>query len=98
MDSALIDVLRERERLLARIEQQRSAVAVSVAGLATPLALVDRAVGVCRYLRAHPLAAGVMVAAIVALRARLALRWLVRGLGLWRMGRQLRSLVQRLGI
>jgi len=98
MDAALSKVLQERERILARIGRQRSEVVVAVHGLATPIALLDRAAGLARYMRTHPALVGVAVAAVVALRTRSVLGLLTRGIGLWRVSRQLRSLLHRFGL
>jgi len=98
MDATLIKVLQERERLLAQVGQQRAAIASSVAGLATPIALVDRIAGIGRYLRTHPVVVGGLVAAVVAMRTRSVLGVLTKGVGLWRILRQVRSLAHRLGL
>ena len=54
MDQALMNALLERQRLLARIEQQRLGIESSFAGLARPASLIDRAGDIGRFLRSHP--------------------------------------------
>jgi len=97
MDSALTRILVERERLLARIGEQRRAVGAAVDGLATPIAVLDRALEAARYLRSHPLAVGIAVAAVVALRTRSLFGLAARGFGIWRLVRRVRLLARRLG-
>ncbi len=97
MDAALTRIRLQREQILARVGAQRAAVATSFAGLATPISLVDHALGAARYLRAHPVALAVLVAAVVALRTRSILGLAARGLGVWRLVRQVRAISQRLG-
>jgi len=94
MDAALTKVRLERERILARIAGQRAAVVTSFAGLATPISLLDRVIGVGQFWRSHPAA----LAVVVALRARSVLRLLARGIGLWRIAREVRLMARRLGL
>ena len=97
MQSALTRIQLERERILACIVTQRTVVATSFAGLAVPIALVDRTLGAARYLRAHPVVLAALVAAVVVLRTRSVVGLLARGFGLWRIVRQLRTVTRRLG-
>jgi len=97
MDTALSKTLRERERILARIGRQRADVVLAIHGLATPIAVLDRATVVARYLRARPALVGIAVAVLVALRTRSATGLLARGFGLWRVASRLRALVRRYG-
>ncbi len=80
-------MLEKRARLQAQCEAQRAEIAAHVAGLARPIALADRIVGMTTrisvYLRAHPLVLGALVAALVVLRRR----------GLWKLGKH--ALAQR---
>ncbi len=98
MNASLIKILQERERILARVGQQRVGIASSIAALSAPLSLVDRAIGIARYMRAHPAAVGIVVAILVALRTRSVLGMLARGIGIWRVFRQVRLLARRFGV
>jgi len=98
MDAALSKILLEREQLLTRIARQRSDVEVAVAGLAGPVAVIDRAVEFGRFLRAHPLAAGAMVALIVVLSRRTIFGTLTAGLGAWRVLRHVQVMLRRIRI
>ena len=98
MDAALAKVLLERERLLARIARQRSDVEVAFAGLAGPVAAIDRAVEFGRFLRAHPLVAGGLVALIVVLSRRTLFGALTSGIGAWRLLRHVQVMLRRVRI
>ena len=80
----LIEVARRKERLIARGEQQRIVISVACLRLQKPLGVLDRGIAIARYLKAHPLVlgAGVAVAAIVGRRNLL--RWVGRGVFVWR--------------
>ena len=94
MERSLAAVLVKRERLRARIEDQRRDVARYTSGLASPIAVVDGIVAAGRFLRTHPLAALATVAALVILRGRALLRIAVRSLALWRLARRAQSLLR----
>lgn len=83
----LIELARRKERLIARSEQQRIVISVACLRLQKPLGVVDRGIAIARFLKANPLvlAAGVVAAAIVG-RSNL-LRWVGRGLVVWRAWR-----------
>jgi len=95
MSDALTKVLLQRERLLNRVAGQRDSVALAFAGLARPIALIDRVAGAGRVLRAHPAVVAALVAGVVVLRARTVIGMIGRGVGLWRLFRQVRTLVGR---
>lgn len=97
MNDALTAVLLRRERILARIAQQRDGIELSFAGLAGPIALIDRIVAAGRVLRDHPAAVAILVAAIVVLRARTMVGMVTRGIGVWRLIQHARALLVRLG-
>lgn len=94
MKRTLIEVLLEREQLLARNDQQRAVIRSACSGLAGPAAMVDRATECARYLRAHPVALAGVVGAFLLLRGRAALGVAARGLTLWRLGLRVRSLMR----
>ena len=94
----LIDVARRKERLLARIAQQREALAADCRVLVRPAALVDRGVEALVFVKSHPLLAGLAAAVIaVASRRRLA-AWVGRGWVLWRAWRALARWRARYGV
>ena len=96
MSRTLTDVLVERERLLARCEQQRVAVADACRGLVGPAQFLDRICAGGRYLARHPLAVVGIVAAAVVLRGRSLLSLAIRGIGLWRLLHRFRTLARSL--
>jgi len=87
----LIELARRKERLIARIEQQRIVISVACLRLQKPLSVIDRGIAIARYLKTHPLvlAVGVAVAAIAG-RHNL-LRWAGRGLFVWRTWRSVNA-------
>ncbi len=97
MSKSLVDLQLERGRLLERIASQRVALQVQLAPLQTASAFGDRTVSVFRsavqYVRARPVAALLVVSALVLLRPRGAMRWVQRGLFVWRSWRAVRALV-----
>ena len=98
MDRVLTKVLVERERLLARCALERNAIAGAYRNLSAPAAVIDRVVEAGRFLRAHPLAIGGLVAGVVVLRARSVLGLAARSVGIWRMLRRLRTAARMLGL
>ena len=93
MADALTEVLVRRERILRRIAQQRDSIAVAVAGLERPIALIDRIVEVGRVLRAHPAVMAVLLGGVLVLRTRSVIGLISRGIGWWRVFRRVRALV-----
>ncbi|MFN3398522.1 MAG: YqjK-like family protein [Sulfurimicrobium sp.] len=94
MNSRLIELAEHRERLLARISRQRDELAHHASPLKAVFAVADKGVAAARFLRRHPGLVAGAVGLFVALRPRLALRWLGRGWSLWKVVQKLR---QRLG-
>ncbi|MGB7543076.1 MAG: YqjK family protein [Burkholderiales bacterium] len=90
------ELAHRREALIAQCEAQRRQIAEVAQPLKSASHIADRALGIARYLRAHPLLVGVaFAAAMIASRGRL-LRWVgtalpIVGAGL-RAGRALRKL------
>lgn len=87
----LIELARRKERLIARIEQQRIVISVACLQWRKPLSVVDRGIAIAIYLKSHPLvlAAGVAAAAIVGRRNLL--HWAGRGLFVWRAWRSMNA-------
>jgi YqjK-like protein len=92
--SRLEELAAKRERLAARAAEQRAAIAASLAGCRRILAVADRGIAWGQWAREHPVAIAVAAAALVAMRPRLGLRWVVRALSLWRTGRFALDLVK----
>ena len=92
--SRLSDIVQKRERLTARAEEQRRAIGDALAAYQRPLSLADRGVAWTRWARGHPVVIAVGLAALVAARPQLALRWAARGLALWRTGRFVLELIR----
>ena len=80
----LLEILREREHLLARCDAQRVELATIARQSAGAIKIVDRVVGVIRCFRSHPMLLGVAVAALVVIQRRSLWRWVRRGFVLWR--------------
>jgi YqjK-like protein len=78
------EVMRERERLLARCDAQRAEIAVMVPQFEGPLRIADRVIAGINYLRHHPVILGVLVAALTIVQRRHWWSWAKRGFVLWR--------------
>lgn len=83
----LIDIARRKERLSARAQTERQAIAGNVMALREPIGVVDRAIGVARFLRAHPVFVAVAVAGLVAFRGRGLTSLAGRAFSAWRLWR-----------
>jgi YqjK-like protein len=94
--SALADIRRRRERLVAEADSQRKALAGQLAACGRVLTVVDRGITLARWLRARPYLVVAAVTAIAVLRPKLALAWSVRVVTLWRAGRFLWDSIRRL--
>jgi YqjK-like protein len=92
--SRLADIVQKRERLVARADEHRRALAETLAGCRRVLSIADRGFAWAQWARGHPLLIAVAAAALVAARPRLALRWAARGLALWRTGRFALALIR----
>ena len=88
---AMAEVLRERERLLARCDAQRGEIAALAQHWAGPLELGDRAIAGIRYLRHHPIILGALVAGLAVIQRRAWWRWAQRAFVLWRAYRAFRD-------
>ena len=87
-ENRLIEIAGRRERLIARAGAQRAAIAGTVHELEAPAAIADRALGVARFLRLHPLlTAAAVAAAAMALRRPRVLLLAGRAVAVWRLWR-----------
>lgn len=101
MSSSLVELHQQRGQLLERIAHQRATLARQLAPVQGALATADRAAAVARsgvqYAQEHPLPVALVAAAIAAavavLRPAGALRWLGRGVVLWRGWRTMKRWV-----
>jgi hypothetical protein len=80
----MIEIMRERERLLARCNAQRTELKLLVRQWEDPLAVADRAVAAINYLRQHPVVLGALVALLAVIQRRGLWGWAGRGFALWR--------------
>jgi YqjK-like protein len=94
--SRLDDIVQKRERLAARAEDQRRALAEALAGCRGVLSVADRGLAWGKWAREHPVVLAIATAALVAAKPRLGLRWAARGLAMWRTGRFVLDLVRAL--
>ena len=98
LSEEVMECVRRRERLLARVDRQRESIAAELERWEQPMKVVERGVSVARYLKAHPLFVVIaVVTAAVAGRRNLA-RWAGTGLVAWRTWRSFRGWVGRFGI
>jgi hypothetical protein len=86
-----MDLMHERERLLARCDAQRDDLAALMPQFDTPFKFADRGIAGARYLREHPLVLGAVVALLAVLRRRGALKWSQRAFVAWRAYRAFRT-------
>ena len=96
MSDALTETLLRRERILARVAQQRAGIGSAFVGLKGPIEVVDQVLRAGRVLRAHPATVTVLVAAIVVLRARTLVGMATRAYGIWQVLRRARAVLSRL--
>lgn len=95
MSDALTETLLRRERILARVAQQRAGIASAFVDLKGPIQVIDQVLGAGRFLRAHPAAVTVLVSAIVVLRARTLVGLAARAYSLWHVLRRARAVLSR---
>jgi hypothetical protein len=93
----LIEIARRKERLIARCAAQRVAIAEGFYDLRQPIAVVERALAVTRFLRAHPVAVAAVVAGLIVFRRGSLLGLLTRGLAAWRAWRAIAPWLDRVG-
>ncbi len=87
----MIELMRQRERLLARCNSQRGDVTALTRQLEGPFAIADRALAGINYLRQHPVVTGVLVALLALVGRRGWWGWAQRGFVLWRAYRAFRD-------
>ena len=92
-----IELARRKERLIASVAAQRASFAAAVRDVHGPIAVVDRAVTVVRFLRAHPVLVAALVAGVVAFRRRGVVALVTRGFAAWRIWRSLGTWAGRMG-
>jgi YqjK-like protein len=83
----LIDIARRKERLAARAQEQRLAIGESFRQWRDPIGIVDRGMGIARFLRAHPVFVAAAVAALVAFRRHGLVSLAGRAFSAWRLWR-----------
>lgn len=94
----LIDVARRKERLIARAEQQRAAIAVNGLVWQKPFEAADQVISFARFLKEHPLILGVGVAVAAIIGRVNLLRWGGRGLIAWRAWRSVNAWARKAGV
>lgn len=86
-EERLIDIARRKERLSARAQAQRLAVAGNVRDLQEPLTVVERGWSIVRFLLGHPVLVAAGVAGLVAFRGRGMMGLAGRAFSAWRLWR-----------
>ena len=81
----LIEIARRRERLIALAASQRAVIAGTFHEWQAPISIVDRVLGVVRFLRAHPILSAAAVIAAVAFRGGGLVTTVGRGVAVWRL-------------
>ena len=93
----LTEIRRRKERLIARCAADREAIAEAFHNLRGPIAVVERALAVTRFLRSHPVLVAAVVAGLVGFRRRSVAGLVTRGLAAWRMWRAIAPWLDRMG-
>jgi hypothetical protein len=88
-----MDIARRKERLSARSQLQRAAIAADFRGLHGPIGIADRGLGVARFLRAHPLVVVAAVAVVFVFRGRGMPGLAARAFSAWRLWRTVSAMV-----
>ncbi len=89
MNTRLIRLREQRTRLIERAAHQREEIALGVAAMHGPIAIVDQGLGIARYIKSHPVIIAASAALVIATRPRRSLSWVRRGLMLWQTWRWL---------
>jgi hypothetical protein len=95
LDERAIAVALRKERLLARCEGQRAAMAESYRRWQAPARIIDRGWAAAQFLRTHPAVLAVGVAAALVMGRRNVFTWVGRGLVAWRAWRSLAGWLRR---
>jgi hypothetical protein len=91
------EIVRRKERLIARCEAQRNEIADVFHDLERPIALADRGLNIFRFLRAHPVLVSGAIALVVALSRRSTAGLVARALAGWRLWRGLSTMAGTVG-
>lgn len=91
MNEKMFELMERRERLLARITNQREQMTEIGSNLRTPLLLADRGIAIAHYLRNQPLLFAV-VATFFVFRRRSVAGLIWGGLSVWKLYRDFTSL------
>ena len=94
MSPRQVELALKKQRLQIRSAALRDEFAAYAAGWAPAFALADRGRAALRWLRRHPLLPVAVLAAVLAVRPRMVLRWAQRGFVAWQALRKLRSMLQ----
>src|SRR5262245_26761012 len=94
----LDDIARHKAELIARCAAQRTAIADAIEHLRGPAGAVDRGLSVVRFVRAHPVLVGAVIAGMAALKRRTLVGWLGRGIAAWRLYRGIGAWARRFGV
>lgn len=94
MSPRQVELALKKQRLQIRSAALRDEFSAYAAGLAPAFALADRGRSALRWLRRHPLLPALVLAAVLAARPRMVLRWAQRGFVAWQALRKLRSVIQ----
>ena len=101
MNHQLIEIHRQRGRLLERIAGQRAALSRDLQPIRASLSSVDRVVGRIRsvtdYIKRHPSIAALAVAGLFAIKTERAWRWTKRAFFAWRAWRAFGDKLTALG-
>ena len=92
MSGKVAELTARREALIARSHAHRAALAAATAELRASLGFAERVFGFARKVRAHPVLAGALVAALLLVKPVRTLRWVSNGLAIYAAIRQARGL------
>src|SRR5688500_16370469 len=93
MQEILTDIARRKERLAARSQLQRAAIAEKLHALRATIGGADRALDIARVLRAQPVLIAAAVAAALVFRGRGLSGLAARAFSAWRLWRTVAALV-----
>jgi hypothetical protein len=91
VNANLIRIREQRARLIERSAGQRASITEDIAGLATPIAVVDRGLAAVQFVRERPLLLALAGAALVVLQPKRALGRIRTVVTLWQSWRMLRA-------
>lgn len=95
MSDRAVELAVKKVHLQYKCANERQQLGEKVAMVLPVFAMVDGIRSGTHWLREHPMLVGAMVAVAAVARPRAALRWIRRGLVVWRAWRKLRSLGER---